>query len=263
MIIDNHVHISYLNKKRDFFALRNVLLQNMKINKISYSVVIPDNVAHSNCADLDTVINLTKDEPKLYTIGTIKISSINEVNLRKINQLFRENIIKGFKIFPGHDPIFPTDPRWQPIYQLCLKYGLPLIIHTGIDINNQKSAKYNDPKYIIKVARIHPKLKFIIAHYFWPQLDYCYSMTNSFNNIYFDISGLGIPDVISKCGGMQKIKEILVKTVKRRINSVIFGTDWPMGNVKKHINLINSLNLTKEQKKLIYYKNSLELFRLK
>ena len=154
--------------------------------------------------------------------------------------------IKGFKIFPGHDPVYPTDRRWLPVYQLCIKYNLPLIIHTGINTNNRKCAVYNDPKHIVKVARTHPELKIIIAHYFWPELDYCFSITNDFHSIYFDISGLADPEVVDASGGIERVKAILVKTIRRRVDSLIFGTDWPMCDVKKHIDLIDSLNLTQE-----------------
>ncbi|KKL27285.1 hypothetical protein LCGC14_2386670, partial [marine sediment metagenome] len=213
--------------------------------------------------DLETVMSVIKNEKRLYMIGTLKISDINRSSLSKISNLLRKKSIKGFKIFPGHDPIYPTDRRWIPILKLCLRYNLPLIIHTGMNVNNKESTKYNDPKHIIKVAKNYPKLKIIIAHYFWPKQNYCFSITNGFDNIYFDISGLADPEVIKFSDGIKKIRKILVKTVKRRSDSVIFGTDWPMCNIGKHINLVNSLNITKNEKDKIFYKNALKLFGLK
>jgi predicted TIM-barrel fold metal-dependent hydrolase len=263
MIIDSHVHISYLKKKKSFFQIKDDLLLNMRQNKIDYSIVIPDNIPNSQCADLQVVMDLIKNKSNLYMIGTIRIAQINKINLLEIEKLFQLKIIRGFKIFPGHDPIYPTDKRWHPVYELCIKYDFPLIIHTGINVGNRKCARYNNPKHIIKIAKKYPKLKIIIAHYFWPKLDYCFSITNGFNNIYFDTSGLADPEVVKISGGIKKIKGILIKTIKRRAESVLFGTDWPMCNVKKHINLVNSLDITKEEKNKIFYKNSRHLFRLK
>ena len=263
MKIDSHVHISYLKKEKTFLEIKKKLLLDMKKNNIDYSVIIPDNVPSPQCADLETVMDLIKNEPKLYMVGTLKVNNINKKNIAKIDDLFEKNIIKGFKIFPGHDPVYPTDKRWNPIYKLCIKYDLPLIIHTGINTNNKKYTKYNDPKHIVKVAKINPRLKIIISHYFWPKLNYCFSITNNTDNIYFDTSGLADPEVIVKSGGIKKIKETLVKTIKRRTESVIFGTDWPMCDIEKHENLINSLNITREEKDAIFYKNSLKIFKLK
>jgi len=263
MIIDSHIHISYLNKKKSFSQIKKDLLLNMEKNKVNYSIVIPDNMPNLQCAGLDEVISLTKNEKKLYAIGTLKINNINKNTLFKINDLFKKKLIRGFKIFPGHNSIYPTDKRWFPIYKLCIKYNLPLIIHTGINTGDTECAKYNDPKHIIKIAKLYPKLKIVIAHYFWPKLDYCFKTTNGLDNIYFDTSGMADQEIVEASGGIKKIKDILVKTIKRNPKSVMFGTDWPMCNLKKHLNLINSLNITGKEKKNIFYKNSLAVFDLK
>lgn len=261
MIIDSHIHISYLNKKKSFLQIKKDLLLNMKKNKIDYSIVIPDNVPNPQCAGLDDVIELTKNERKLYAVGTLYIDNINKDNLSKIDVLFKKKLIKGFKIFPGHDPVYPTDARWKTIYELCVKYRFPLIIHTGINTADKKAAEYNDPKYIIKVAEKYPNLKIIVAHYFWPELDYCFNMTNGYENIYFDTSALADPEVVNTCGGIEKIKYILEKTIKRKPESVIFGTDWPMCNVEGNMELINLLDITEEGKDRIFSQNAIEIFR--
>jgi uncharacterized protein len=263
MIIDSHIHISYLDRKKSFTQIKKDLLLNMTRNKVDYSIVIPDNVPNPQCAGLDEVINLTRDEKKLYAIGTLNIDNINKNTFSKINDLFQKKLIRGFKIFPGHDPIYPTDKRWFPIYKLCIKYNLPLIIHTGINTGDEECAKYNDPKHIIEIAKLYPKLKIVIAHYFWPKIDYCFKTTNGFDNIYFDTSGMADPEVVDASGGIEKIKDVLIKTIKRNPKGVMFGTDWPMCDLELHLDLINSLDITKEEKENIFYRNSVRLFNLK
>jgi len=139
---------------------------------------------------------------------------------------------------------------------------MPLIIHTGINSGNKKIAKYNDPKHIIKIAKSFPKLNIIIAHYFWPRLDYCLKITEGFDNIFFDTSAMADPEVVKESGGIKKVRQILTKTINRRSNSVLFGTDWPICKIKKHIDLINSLPISDKDKKNIFYKNSINLFNL-
>lgn len=264
MIIDSHTHLSYLdkNKSKKLSLVKNELILNMKKNKIFCSLVIPDNVPNPQCADLDNLLILIKNDNRLKAIGTLKITAINKINLQKIARLFKHDIIYGFKIFPGHDPIYPTDKRWQPIYHLCLKYNRPLIIHTGVNTNNTQCAKYNDPKHILEVAKNFPQLKIIIAHYFYPRLNYCFKITSGFNNIYFDTSGLADKEVLIACGGRNKIKNILIKTIKRNKSSVIFGTDWPMCDIKQHLNLIKSLAITAAEKEMIFYRNAKTCFGL-
>ncbi|OGY44611.1 MAG: hypothetical protein A3J62_00855 [Candidatus Buchananbacteria bacterium RIFCSPHIGHO2_02_FULL_38_8] len=263
MIIDSHIHISKTSKVGSFDLVKTKLLKEMGLNGITKALVIPDNVPNPQCADLEAVIKLIKNEPKLSMVATLKIEQINKESLKKIEGLFLKKQALGFKIFPGHDPVYPTDKKWLPIFGLCLKYGLPLIIHTGINSNNKSVAKYNDPKHIIKVAKNFKNLNIIIAHYFWPRLDYCFKMTEGFKNIYFDTSALADPEVVSKSDGIKKIREILTKTIKRRVNSVLFGTDWPMCQIKPHIKLINSLPLNQMEKDNIFYRNFLSIFKLK
>lgn len=262
MIIDSHVHISVSDDKKTFLQKRADLLLNMKKNKIGRAIVISDNIHNSSCADLDTVIELTRKLPELLMVGTLQISEINKSNLKKIEKLLSKKIIRGFKIFPGHDPVYPTDKKWFPIYELCQKYDFPLIIHTGINARDEECAKYNDPKYIVKVAKLYPNLKIIIAHYFWPKLDYCFTVTEKIDNIYFDTSGLADEEVVAASGGIEKIKEILIKTIRRRQDSVIFGSDWPMCDAKAHIDLIDSLFVTKKEKEAVFAKNAIKIFNL-
>lgn len=263
MIIDSHIHISIITKSGSFELVKQKLLDEMKKNKVARAIVIPDNVPNPQCADLNTVVGLIKNEPKLSMIATLKVDQINSGNLKKLEKVFLKKQAFGFKIFPGHDPVYPTDRRWLPVFRLCQKYNWPLIIHTGVNSGNRSVAKYNDPKHIVKVAKDFKNLKIIIAHYFWPKLDYCFKITAGFDNIYFDTSALADPEITKESGGIKKIREILTKTVKRRSDSVLFGTDWPIGDLKKHIDLVNSLPITQGEKQNIFSKNAISLFKLK
>lgn len=262
MKIDSHVHISYLWKKEEFSKIKGDLLRSMDASQIDYSIVIPDNVSNSPCADLETVFGLAKGEGRLFMLGALKIDAVNKENIDEFEKLFREKMIRGFKIFPGHDPVYPTDRRWDPIYELCVKYDFPLVIHTGINTGDKECAKYNDPKYVVEIAKKYPELKMIISHYFWSKMDYCFSMTEGVKNIYFDTSALADGEVVAQSGGIEKVQEVLTKTVRRDSNSVIFGTDWPMCDVGKHVDLINSLDISEKERDGIFFRNAISVFKL-
>jgi predicted TIM-barrel fold metal-dependent hydrolase len=166
------------------------------------------------------------------------------------------------KIFPGHDTIYPTDKRLVPVYELCIKYDLPIVIHTGANSRNPEPAKYNDPKHIVKVAKRFPTLKIVIAHYFWPKVEYCHELTKPYANIHFDTSGLADDEVVEETG-LDKIKKVLTLTVKQRPHSVVFGTDYAMCSINKHVALIESLAIPTEFKEKILFKNSMQLFKLR
>jgi hypothetical protein len=172
--------------------------------------------------------------------------------------LFRTQRIVAIKIFPGHEPIYPTDKRLTPVYELCVKHDLPIVIHTG----GRKQGKYNDPKFIVKIADRYPELKIVIAHYFFPKVEYCHEITRPYENIYFDTSGLADDEVIAVTG-LQKIRDTLALTARERPSGVVFGTDYAGCSIKKHMTLIESLELSRELKEMIFSKNSIRLFKLR
>jgi uncharacterized protein len=262
MIIDAHLHLPVVKKDSTFKKAKKKLLSDMKKNKIDYAIVIPDNLRGSIIGDLDVSLELIKDERKLFLLGVINIKTQGKEWIKKLDVLFQEGKIKGMKIFPGHDPIYPTDKRLMPIYKLCIKYDYPIVIHTGWNSNHSEVAKYNDPKHIIEIAKEFPELKIIIAHYFWPEVEYCYKITRGFRNIYFDTSALADNEVITRTG-LDKIKKVLERSIKDNSKSVLFGTDYAMCDFKKHINLINSLEISEESKEKVFWRNTDKLFKLK
>jgi len=266
MIIDSHLHLPIIKGKGSckgsFEQAKKKLLSDLKKNKIDYAILIPDNVLGSLIGDLSVCLELVKGTKKLFLLGTIYLPTQGREWIRKLDVLFKKGRIKGIKIFPGHDPIYPTDRRLIPVYRLCVKHGLPIVIHTGWNSNHPEVAKYNDPKHIIKIAKKFPELKIIIAHYFWPGIEYCYEITRPFKNIYFDTSGLADDEVIRETG-LNRIKTILEKTINDNPESVLFGSDYATCSLKKHLNLIHSLKASKEIKEKILWKNSVKLFKLR
>lgn len=239
-----------------------MLLEDLKRAGVDYAILIPDNVVESIIGDMDVALELVKGSKQLFAMGTIDIRKKNETILQKLDSLFEARRIVAIKIFPGHDPIYPTDIRLEPVYALCVKNDLPIVIHTGWNSDNPKVAKYNDPKHIVKVASKFPQLKIVISHYFWPEVGYCHDITRPFGNIFFDTSALADSEVIRETG-LEKIREILALTANERPDNVLFGTDYPMCSIEKHVDLINSLDTGKEKKEKIFFRNAVRLFKLK
>ncbi len=262
MIIDSHLHLPGVKKERSFKDSKKILLRDLDVNGIDFAILIPDNVPGSNIGDIDVALELTKDERRLFLMGTIDIIKDKKPHLDKLDFLFMHQNIVGIKIFPGHDPIYPTDKRLIPVYKLCVKYDLPIVIHTGWNPSDPGVAKYNDPKHIIKIAEIFPQLRIVISHYFWPNVEYCHDLTKSFDNIYFDISGLADNEVIEETG-LKRIKKVLVETVDERPDHVLFGTDYPMCSIMEHIDLVNTLRINEGNRQKIFSGNALKLFKLK
>lgn len=264
MIIDSHVHISLCDNNADSLqGAFDLFLQEMEKNKINSAIIIPDNIEGSdNIADLDKAIELIGERKNLFLLGSPQIIQRGAGELEKYQKLLQEGKIKGLKFFPGHDPYYPTDERCLPYYELCQKLDVPVLFHTGENSGDSECAKWNDPKYIVDVARKYPKLKVIITHYYWPKMDYCYEITKDIPNIYFETAAMADAEVVEKSGGIEKVREILKKTIVDRPDKVIFGTDWPMCKIEEHVELVKSLRLGGDMEDKVFTENAVNIYKL-
>lgn len=263
MIIDSHLHISYLGvKKKNLFDVKAELIESMKQFGIAYSIIIPDNVPNPQCADMETMFNIVNGEKQFFSMGTINIFQETEKQLLALESLITAKKICAIKLFPGHDPFYPTDERCRSVYKLCIKHYIPVVFHTGANTGNADCAKYNDPKYIVAIAEKYKSLKIVISHFFWPKMEYCYETTKDLKNIYYDTSAMADDEVVESSGGWDKVVEILKKTVLLKPDYVLFGTDWPMCPVDKHIRLIKELKLDSKTEEKIFFLNAVNLYKL-
>ena len=264
MTIDSHVHISlYNDNAKNLQEAFDLFLAEMQKNGISSAIIVPDNIEGSDSiADLDKAIELIGERKNLFLLGSPQIIQRGSSELEKYQKLLEEGRIKGLKFFPGHDPYYPTDERCLPYYELCQKLDVPVLFHTGENSGDSECAKWNDPIYIVEIAKKYPKLKVIITHYYWPKLDYCYDITKDIPNIYFETAAMADEEVIEKSGGIEKVREILRKTIADRPDKVIFGTDWPMCKIEEHINLLKSLELDSKIEEKVFSGNSVKAYKL-
>ncbi len=263
MIIDAHVHLfPYENTVTTFSEAFPSLLKQMKLSHIDYAIIIPDNIKGPEIGDFEKVHNLIQGHSNLFMLGSPQIIERGDSEISLYQQYAEDGVIKGIKLFPGHDPYYPTDVRCMRYYEMCQNLNLPLVFHTGENSDDAACARFNDPKYIVEIAKQFPHLKVIITHYFWPQLDYCYDITKNIPNIYYELAGTADQEVLDKSGGISKMQTILEKTIQNRPNQVIYGTDWPMCDMKAHIDLVNSLTITEGQKEKIFSQNAIQVYSL-
>jgi len=261
MIIDTHIHLPVISESRTYDQAKELTLEDLKEDQVSYAILIPDNIPDSEIGDVPTCLKLVENTPELFLMGTIDIEKQGCEWIEALERMLLQKQIVGMKIFPGHDPIYPTDPRLDPVYELCQEHHTPMVIHTGYNPGHPEVAKYNDPQHIVKIAKRYPDMKIVIAHFFWPEVEYCYELTHSYANIYHDTSGLADQEVI-EATGIERIETVLLKTLQDDPRKVVFGTDYAMCSRPDHIDMINRLPITEEVRAGIFWRNAVEIFNL-
>ncbi|MHB8061203.1 MAG: amidohydrolase family protein, partial [Ruminiclostridium sp.] len=151
---------------------------------------------------------------------------------------------KGLKLYPPCG-FQINDPTLFPYYEICNKFGLPVLIHTGKTLK-AISFKSKYPDCIIEAASKFKNVNFILGHAGARDHETGIMLARENDNIYLDISSfqtdLKAPELLK-----QKF-ESLAKNIAGKI---LFGTDWPIyilsGDQKKWVDSIVELNVFSDE----------------
>ncbi len=269
MIIDSHLHIGRLpNSKFADISLEKclrLLLEEMSRNKINRSFVLANCQESYDSPGLQTILKLISGVKNISVIGSIDILNYKKTDLQNLEKLLSEKKILGLKLYTGYQYFYPNDPRCTPVYNLCLKFNVPVIFHSGDTLSSfeeKAKVKYSHPLHIDEVATDFPKLKIIIAHLGNPWVLDCAEVLYKNDNVYADISGLVVNEGLNTPYGRlmkKRIQELIIYSSPRKL---LYGTDWPLVSMKSYLNFVKTLGLSKSDLDYILYKNAATLFNL-
>jgi len=82
------------------------------------------------------------------------------------------------------------------------------------------------------------------------------------NNVYADVSGLMLGDFSEKFERYIKTEIEEMITYAGDPKYLLFGTDWPISNMKSYLKFMNQLDIADDKKELIMFKNAADLFKI-
>ncbi len=271
MIIDAHTHIGKLENSplanKPFEDIKKSLLSEMKAGRVDHAFVLANwRKKDDSDPSTKTLIKLTEKIPNLHVIGSLDILKYTKRDLKELENLIQNKKILGVKLYLGYQHFYASDPVAQPIYKLCDKLGVPVIFHTGDTLAYYTFAKvkYAHPLAIDEVAVDFPNLKIVIAHLGNPWLMDCAEILYRNPNVYADLSGLFLHDGFNTPYGKMmtlKIKEMIAYIQNPK--KLIFGTDWPLANMKGYIKFVRKLGFSKTDLEFVMYKTAAKLFKIK
>ncbi len=157
--------------------------------------------------------------------------------------------LKGVKLHPEYQKFFADDERMKPIYKKISQLGLITVFHAGHDIG------FNEPFHCMP-KNLENALKWfdspvIAAH--WGGSGCAKEVVKHLcgkENLWFDVSfGYGtMPKMFAQ--------EIVDEQTPDRL---LFGSDMPWHRPKWEVRLLESLDISREDKEKIYYKNAIKL----
>ena len=241
MIIDFHVHIDYKNVKEKYSA--DDIVKAMDNAGIDISVLLGNDQADAgykqpwvdssvmavpvNCSDEEIAVYCRQYPNRL--MGFTSIHPDRYQPHKKIERAINEFGMKGVKIYP-HSGFYSNEPRLNKVYQKCIDYDVPVMIHTGIKALQWQSLKYNNPLYVDDIATNFPDLKIVMCHGGYPWVEEFIVVAYSNSNIWVDLTFL---DYIEK---IYKVNMLAENTLKRLIDligseRIIWGSEGPYFNL--------------------------------
>src|ERR687891_112588 len=202
-IIDCHVHTNHydgINKTRRFVSLGErlkALLESMENNNIDYSIILSSYKVDRNRPSVSQIIASMKNydnKNKLGVVAGFTIDNHTDEDLKNYRIWLKNKIIRGIKLYCGYEYYYPSNEKYQQIYDMCVEFGSPVMIHTGSTLSNTAKIKFSHPLNIDDVAVDNPELKIIMCHIGNPWIIDCQEILYKNRNVYADISGLIIGD---------------------------------------------------------------------
>lgn len=182
-----------------------------------------------------------------------------------IEQHLQRDTCAGIKLYPGYSPVYISDARYEPIYELAKTYGKPVAVHMGQTAGSNAFLKYSHPLTLDEVAVTHPDVRFIMCHFGNPWLMDAAAVLEKNENVAADLSGL--------LEGKLVLAELLeeqkgyVEALKTWIayahcyDKLMFGTDWPLANYGDYIGFTKAV-IPKKHWDNVFYRNAKRIYSL-
>jgi len=160
--------------------------------------------------------------------------------------------LAGVKLHPEYQNFCVDEDRMKPIYKKIASLGLITVFHAGMDIGFMPPAKATVDR-MIRALPAFDGAPVVAAHF---------GGYNEGDEVLEKMCGLPIYLDTSFCFG--RIQHPLAQAIveKHGCDRIVFGTDLPWSDAETELRLINSLNLSDEDKEKIFWKNAAGLLRL-
>ena len=146
-IIDSHLHYCPGSPYFDEIAVRaehinsgEHLREQYQIYEIETGVVMGNRGLSFAEHDNRFVLHYCNETASHY----LKHHDISDAH-DMIEQHLQRDACAGIKLYPGYSPVYISDARYEPIYELAKTYGKPVAVHMGQTAGSNAFLKYSHP----------------------------------------------------------------------------------------------------------------------
>jgi uncharacterized protein len=264
MIIDCHVHLNNYHNE-DVETLREcleALQRQMRRCRVDVALVLTSYKITGGRPSTRSVVQATRDLNNIFVVAGMSYLNFEDGDLKELREYMQDGRVRGIKLYPGYEPFYPNDPKFEPVYALAAEMHVPVMIHSGDTYTPKGKLKYSHPLHVDDVAVDHPDTTFVICHLGSPWIRDCMEIVYKNKNVYTDISGLVLGDFSDRFESYmhKQLQEMLVYGVEP--DKVLFGSDWPISSMESYLEFMEELRIPEKERKKIMYENAAKLFNL-
>ena len=202
-----------------------------------------------------------------YCLGldSTLMAELSENTAEQVEENLRRENCCGVKLYPGYSKLPLNDHFYEPIYRLAAQYNKPVAIHMGLTSQPQAHLKYCHPLALDEVAVDHPDTQFVMCHFGSPFLESAAAVLAKNPNVSADVSGLLESPLDLQQYMLEQAGYIfLLRTWFAAGNCwdrLLFGTDWPIVNLRDYIYFIRQL-VPEKHWDTVFFENANRIYRL-
>ena len=164
--------------------------------------------------------------------------------------------LRGLKLAPAMQQVFPDDARMESIYARAEALGVPVLFHAGMSWEPGSRLSYGQPLRFEPVAAGHPRLRIVLAHLAWPWVAEAVALALKYRNVYLDTSALYFDnpaDFLRFAMTVQVPLSVFERSLRRQI---VFGSNYPRVEIKNMARAVRGLPFSDECLDLIFRSNA-------
>ncbi|MBU0958933.1 MAG: amidohydrolase family protein [Nanoarchaeota archaeon] len=233
--IDAHLHLGGIpskDKEWGSFAEYQEIAEKVGVGKFCLVPIgLPANFTNKSTPDNNSVLEEAEKNNKVIPIYWFNVFDLPE------------EIDKRYKAIKFHPDIGQVNIDDQRVIDFVNKIGLPVFVHTNENKDYSNLARISNlaKKVKIPVIAVHSGS---VTKTFFKLDDYEFT-----DNVYFEISGIQYA--------------VILKKIYKKFGAekIIFGSDYPFGDPRVSLAMLDSLDASKKDYNLIVKENILGILR--
>jgi predicted TIM-barrel fold metal-dependent hydrolase len=201
-------------------------------------------------------------EDRFWLAGSADPRNLTDERLEELDTDMASGKIRAVKLYIGYQHYYPDDDDCVPIYQLLMKYDLPVIFHTGDCVSTMARLKFSHPLTVDDLAFRFPDLKIVMAHMGNPWLWDAAEVIYKNENVYADLSGLitGLAESYKDEYRQRLLEQLESAIYYCGADHLMFGTDYCLASHADSIEFFSKLKIKDEDMEKFLFKNAVALY---